>query len=226
MSRAIRLNSSAGGIAASSSASGLSSSEVKTLIAQNSEWVLDYQTSYTSAAPTYPLSIISSVDFDNVQAYRVILRNFGTAQAGYLKMLIWKNGSTPVTGTNQWSYQYYYNADPYQSQNTTFSGHELQLSAGQYDSIEGSNWREITIWINKSDSPNDGRRYLAVQNINGIPETGGYQNYRIMADHQVLMHEDFDALGLSFNNGTPTSPSSKYGDSNIYVYKKLRAPAS
>jgi len=75
MSRTIRLNSTDGGPGSSSGNAGLTSAEVKTIIEQNSEWVLDSQVGYSSTT-SYPLTVIPSVDFDNVQAYRVVLKKF------------------------------------------------------------------------------------------------------------------------------------------------------
>jgi hypothetical protein len=225
MSRAIRLNSAAGGIEASAGSSGLTSSDVKTLIAQNSEWVLDTQTGYSSAQ-SYPFTIISSVDFDNVQAYRVIMKNWGASSQGYCYLNIQK-GSSSISGTSQWQYQMYRDsAAAYVSSNTSFSGGDLQLSAGQTDAIEGSNWREMTIWINKLNAPNNGRRQFSVLHENGIPAASGYQTFRKVTEHHVVAAEDFDAFGIGFTGSASTSPSSLYGDSNIYVYKKLRVPAS
>lgn len=225
MSRAIRLNNAAGGIDAGAGSSGLTSSDVKTLIAQNSEWVLDTQTGY-STAQSYPLTIIPSVDFDNVQAYRVIMKNWGGSSAGYCYLNIQK-GTGNISGTSQWQYQIYRDASaPYTQANTSFSGSQLQLSQGQNDAFEGSNWREMTIWINTLNAPNNGRRQFSVRHENGIPAAGGYQGYRKVTDHHVIAAENFDAFGIGFTGSASTSPSSLSGDSNIYVYKKLRVPAS
>ena len=225
MSRAIRLNSAAGGINASAGSASLTSSDVKTLIAQNSEWVLDTQVGYSSAQ-SYPLTIIPSADFDNVQAYRVIMKNWGASTAGYCYLNIQK-GAASITGTSQWQYQIYRDsAAPYTQANTTFTGGQLQLSQGQNDAIEGSNWREMTIWINTLNAPNNGRRHFSVLHENGIPAASGYQGYRKVADHHVIAAENFDAFGIGFTGSASSNPSTLYGDSNIYVYKKLRVPAS
>lgn len=225
MSRTIRLNSTAGGPGSSSGSAGLTSAEVKKIIEQNSEWVLDSQVSHSSIL-NYPLTVIPSVDFDNVQAYRVVLKNFGGSSQGYCYLNI-QNGSNEISGTSTWSWQMYRNsAAPYDSGNTSFSGGQLQLSVGQSDSIEGSNWREITIWINKSGSPNNGSRVINVRHENGIPANGGYQTYRKVVDHHVIASAVFNSFGIGFTGNSPSSPSTQYGDSNIYVYKKLRAPAS
>jgi hypothetical protein len=225
MSRTIRLNSTDGGPGSSSGNAGLTSAEVKTIIEQNSEWVLDSQVGYSSTT-SYPLTVIPSVDFDNVQAYRVVLKNFGGSSAGYCYLNI-QNGAAAISGTSTWSFQMYRDAQaPYDSGNTSFSSGQLNLSAGQSDSIEGSNWREITIWINKSDSPNQGSQVFSVRHENGIPANGGYQSYRKVVDHHVIASAVFDSFGIGFTGNSPSNPSTLYGDSNIYVYKKLRAPAS
>jgi hypothetical protein len=225
MSRSIRLNTTTGGPGASSGSAGLTSTDVKTIIEQNSEWVLDSQVGYSSA-PSWPLPIIPSVDFDNVQAYRVVLKNFGGSSAGYCYLNI-QSGSAAISGTSSWSYQMYRDSSaPYTSANTSFSGGQLQLSAGNNDSFEGSNWREITIWINKSTSPNNGSRVFNVRHENGIPNNGGYQTYRKVVDHHVIASAVFNSFGIGFTGDAPSNPSALYGDSNIYVYKKLRAPAS
>lgn len=225
MSRTIRLNTTAGGPGSSSGSAGLTSADVKTIIEQNSEWVLDSQVGYSSNL-VYPLTVIPSVDFDNVQAYRVVLKNFGGSSAGYCYLNI-QSGNSAISGTSTWSYQSYRDAQaPYDSGNTGFSGGQLQLSAGQSDSFEGSNWREITIWINKSDAPNNGSRVFSVRHENGIPNNGGYQGYRKVVEHHVIASAVFNSFGIGFTGNAPSNPSTLYGDSNIYVYKKLRAPAS
>ena len=164
MARTIRLAGSGGG-------SGLSTSDVTSLIESNSRFVLDKNHVFTSV-PSSPFTVIPSVDFENVAIYLIVGRGL-TSSGGNDQRTIDFGG---LSGDRS----YYGNKG-----STWYSGNETGYSNGTFTLMpnsnectnQGMNDFELKIFINEKGSPGDGSRRARVHYTSEIPNSGGYQNY-------------------------------------------------
>ena len=199
MARTIRLSGSSGG------GSGLSTSDVTSLIESNSRFVLDKKYTFTSA-PNNPFKVIPDVDFDNVEVYLIVGRGVGPASGGAYRYLYFgtANGNHSYTGFRQGQAG---------SGNTSYSSGSVYMAPNGQDIYQGGeNNFEMKIYINEKNAPNDGRRRAYVHYQSEIPKTGGYQSYSSAYHHEIRASGDWSdiSIGQSTTFGladTVTTPS-------------------
>jgi len=231
MARSIRLNT-ASGAAASSGSSGLSQAEVETIVDDKARWILDYEVDYSSSGiPTGYLPLIQSVDFDNVAAYHCIMRGFGPSSSQTRLQFRIMSGTSPISGSSQWSYQAVYGTSSGNGtgSNTSFSNGIFEPSAWTNDSVATSgaqNHKEITFFFNRSDAPNDGSRCFEADYIAYVPNRGGYQSWASRSLHSIEASSDFNKIEFGFSGGSYLDPSTAETTPTVQVYKQLRAPAT
>lgn len=230
MARTIRLNSATGAVASAGS-SGLSQSQVETIVDDKARWILDYEVDYSSGGiPQGYLPLIQSVDFDNVAAYHCIMRGFGPSSSQTrMKFRIMSNTSA-IAGSSNWSYQAVYGVSSTNGtgSNTSFSNGMFEPSAWSNDSVASGgaqNHKEITFFINRSDAPNDGKRCFEADYIAYVPARGGYQSWASRSLHSVRTSSDFNKIEFGFG-GSYYDPSNAETTPTVQVYKQLRAPAT
>lgn len=212
MARTIRLAGSSGG-------SGLSTTDVTSLIESNSRFVLDKNHVFTSP-PSSPFTVIPSVDFKNVAIYLIVGRGL-TSSSGNDHRIIDFGG---LSGNRS----FYGNKG-----STWYSGGETSYSNGTFTlmpnstecTTQGENDFELKIFINEEGSPSNGSRRARVHYTSEIPNTGGYQNYSSNVHCDVRSDGDWQYIGVGMNNGT--FGLSQYATTaSMTVYKQLRVPAS
>ena len=211
MARSIRLSGATGG------GSGLSTSDVTSLIQSNSRFVLDKKYTFTSA-PDNPFPVIPQVDFDNVEVYLIVGRGVGPASGGAYRYLYFgtANGNHAYRGIR---------GGTLYSSNNNYSSGSVYMSPNGNDAYQGGeNNFEMKIYINEKNAPNDGRRIAKVNYSAEIPNPGGYQGYAATYQHGISASGDWSDISIGQNNSfglsdTVTTPS-------FTVYKQLRVPAS
>jgi hypothetical protein len=211
MARSIRLSGAAGG------ASGLSTSDVTSLIQSNSRFVLDKKYTFTSA-PDNPFTVIPNVDFDNVEVYLIVGRGVGPNSNGAYRYLHF--------GTAAGNHAYRgWQSGAFYASSSNYSSGTVYMSPNGHDSYQGGeNNFEMKIYINEKDAPNYGRRIAKVHYQSEVTNPGGYQNYSVTYHHGISANADWSDISIasSVNFGlanTVTTPS-------FTVYKQLRVPAS
>lgn len=211
MARSIRLSGATGG------GSGLSTSDVTSLIQSNSRFVLDKKYTFTSA-PDNPFKVIPDVDFDNVEVYLIVGRGVGPASGGAYRFLYFgtANGNHAYVG-NRSGNNY--------SGNAGYSGGTIYMSMNGHDTYQaGENNFEMKIYINEKKAPNDGRRIAKVNYRAEIPKIGGYQGYAANYQHDISASGDWS--DISIGQSTSFDLSDTIATPSFTVYKQLRVPAS
>ena len=212
MARTIRLSGSGGG-------SGLSTTDVTSLIESNSRFVLDKNHVFTSP-PSSPFTVIPSVDFENVAIYLIVGRGLTSSGGNDYRTIDFGglNGNRSFYGNKG---------------STWYSGGEAGYSNGRFNlmpngtdcTTQGMNDFELKIFINEKNSPNDGSRRARVHYTSEVPHAGGYQNYSSNVHFDVRSDGDWKYIGVGMNNGT--FGFSEYATTaSMTVYKQLRVPAS
>lgn len=213
MARTIRLSGSSGG------GSGLSASDVTSLIESNSRFVLDKKYEFTSP-PASPFPVIPKVDFDNVEAYRIVGRGVGgTHNTNTYRYIHFGTANGTQSYTGHRGQQWY-------SGNQSYSSGYFNLSRGGQDTRGGgTNGFEMTIYINRTDAPNNARQVCNISYRTEVPVIGGYQGYQCDFEITVSSQADWNDIKLSDSSSNFTL-SDYVKTPSFTVYKQLRVPAS
>ena len=213
MARTIRLSGSSGG------GSGLSTSDVTNLIASNTRFVLDKKYEFTSP-PEAQFPVIPQVDFDNVEAYRIVGKGLGgSANSNTYRYIHFG------TANGQQSYMGHRGQQWY-SGNQSYSNGHFNLSRGGQDTYGGgTNGFEMTIYINRTDAPNNARRVCNISYRTEIPIIGGYNGYQCDFEITVISNADWNDIKIS-DSANQWILSDYVKVPSFTVYKQLRVPAS
>ena len=231
MARTIRLNTSTGA-AAGGGAAGLSTADVERVVEDKARWILDYEKDYGATIPNGWLPLIPAIDFDNCFSYKVLIRGFGPSSSSTRLDVRFMSGTSPISGTSNYNSQGNYNTSASNNgfgANSTFNNGNYQPSSPTNDSAGtggAQNMKEFIFFFNRSDAPNNGRRYCSFTYIVYPPQAGGYQSFGSRSTHEIIASQDFDNMTFGFSGGAFYSPASASVTPVVQVYKQLRAPAS
>lgn len=222
MPRVITLNTASG--AATSSAGGLSESDVEKIISENSEFVVDRVFDYGTDAPPAETPIVPSLNNDTVMGYKIVMQNLSYAGSTKLQLLFTdaQGAIKSVSGNGAFAY---HKGSTVSQTTFTFSGGRMNLGNQNNDLTNaGHGLHSLEIYFNPPDAPNGGQNYF----------TGRYYTTPVAYNNPNLSHSYYftcylssDFQGLKIGNQTGNAfTTGYYGSSQIYVYKKLRLPAT
>lgn len=221
MARVITLNSASG--ASASTSGGLSESDVENIISKNSEFVVDRVFDYGTNAPPAEIPIVPSLNNDTVMAYKIVMHNLAYTSATKLQLLFTdaQGSIKAVSGNGAILYQ----QGPNVSNTTiTFSGGRLNLGNQANDLSDGHHLHSLEIYFNPPDAPNNGQNYFTYRYY-VTPVT--YNNSNLAHSYYTTGYLSSDFQGLKIGNATGNAFSVPgQGSSQLYVYKKLRLPAT
>jgi hypothetical protein len=212
MARTIRLAGSSGG-------SGLSTTDVTSLIESNSRFVLDKNYVFTSV-PSSPFTVIPSVDFENVAIYLIVGRGLTSSGGNDYRTIDFggHNGDRSYYGNRGGNF---YSGGVSGYSNGTFN----LMPNGTDCATQGMGDFELKIFINEKGSPNNGSRRAKVHYTSEIPNSQGTQQHAANVHFDVFSDGDWQYIGVGMNNGT--FGFSQYAKTaSMTVYKQLRVPAS
>lgn len=221
MPRVITLNSASG--AAASSSGGLSESDVENIISKNSEFVVDRVFDYGTDAPPAEIPIVPSLNNDTVMGYKIVMQNLSSSGTTQLQLLFTDaQGSVKaVSGNAAIMYQQGANVS---ATTVSFSGGRMALGNQGNDVTAGAHGlHSLEIYFNPPDAPNGGQNYF----------TGRYYTTPVQYNNPNINHSYYftgylsaDFQGLKIGNVGNSFSTGNYGSSQLYVYKKLRLPAT
>ena len=235
MARTIRLNTAGGGAAASSS--GLGQADVERIIDDRVRGTVVYEKEYTSSVPSgyVPLIPAANLNRDTDATYHCFIRGFAPNSGSARMSIRFRNGSSNVSGSSQWTYWANYGTSGGGNgtgSNTNFSNGELQPSVWTYDSTASGgaqNMKEIIFHLNSSTAPSDGQNRVEMEYKVFVPAPGGYQSYGSHSFHSMLIGNNsgnnWDNIDFGFG-GAYYSNASLSCNPVVQVYRQLRAPAS
>jgi len=221
--RVITLNSASG--AASSSAGGLSEADVENIVSKNSEFVVDRVFDYGADAPDTEIPIVPSLNNDTVMGYKIVMQNL--SQGSYSKLaLLFTDASGAIKSTAGGGALHYHQGTTVSKTNFTFSGGRMPLGnqANDLDVNAGHGLHSLEIYFNPPDAPNGGQNYFTYRYY---VTPAQYNNSNMSHSYFATgyLGSDFQGLKIGSQSGNPFVPG-YYGSSQIYVYKKLRLPAT
>jgi hypothetical protein len=219
--RVITLNSASG--ASASSSGGLNESDVENIISKNAEFVVDRVFDYGTDAPPAEIPIVPSLNNDTVMAYKIVMQNLAYPSATKLQLLFTDaQGSVKnVSGNAAILYQHGATAS-----NTTlsFSNGRLNLGNQANDLSNGHHLHSLEIYFNPPDAPNGGQNYFTYRYY---VTPVAYNNSNLAHSYFTTGYLSSDFQGLKIGNATGNAfKVPNYGSSQLYVYKKLRLPAT
>lgn len=221
MARVITLNSASG--ASASTSGGLSESDVENIISKNSEFVVDRVFDYGTNAPPAEIPIVPSLNNDTVMGYKIVMQNLSSSGTTKLQLLFTdaQGGIKDVSGNGAILYHQGGTAT-----NTTlaFSGGRLSLGNQANDVTAGAHGlHSLEIYFNPPDAPNNGQNYFTYRYY-VTPVT--YNNSNLAHSYYTTGYLSSDFQGLKIGNAGNSFSVPGQGSSQLYVYKKLRLPAT
>lgn len=222
MARVITLNSASG--ASASTSGGLSESDVENIISKNSEFVVDRVFDYGTDAPPAEIPIVPSLNNDTVMAYKIVMQNLAYSSTTKLQLLFTdaQGSIKDVSGNGAILYQ----QGPSVSNTTiTISGGRLNLGNQANDvTFNGHQLHSLEIYFNPPDAPNGGQNYFTYRYY---VTPVAYNNSSLAHSYFTTGYLSSDFQGLKIGNAAGAAFTvPQYGSSQLYVYKKLRLPAT
>jgi hypothetical protein len=221
VARVITLNSASG--ASASTSGGLSESDVENIISKNSEFVVDRVFDYGRNAPPAEIPIVPSLNNDKVMAYKIVMHNLAFSSATKLQLLF-TDAQGSVKNVIGYGAILYHHSTTVSNTTLSFSGGRMNLGNQANDLSNGHNMHSLEIYFNPPDAPNGGQNYFTYRYY-VTPVT--YNNSNLAHSYFTTGYLSTDFQGLKIGNETGNAfKVPDQGSSQLYVYKKLRLPAT